>query len=48
LNEDISDIKSKKENVSGVLKMYVDRFNADDVEHHTNAIPNSKALDSLS
>ena len=32
---------------SGVLRMYVDRFNADDVEHHTNAIPNSKAFDFL-
>jgi hypothetical protein len=48
LNEDISDIKSKEENVSGVLKMYVDRFNADDEEHHSNAIPSSKVLDFLS
>ena len=48
LNEDSSDIKSKEENVSDVLKMYVDRFNADDVEHHSNAIPSSKALDFLS
>ena len=48
LNEDSSGIKSKEENVSGVLKMYVDRFNADDDEHHSNAIPSSKALDFLS
>ena len=31
----------------GLLKAYVDRFNADDWENHTNAIPNAKAYDFL-
>ena len=26
-----------------IVKMYVERFAADDVEHHTNAVPNAKA-----
>ena len=43
LQSDVSPVSPAEE----LLKTYVDRFNADDWENHTNAIPNAAAYDFL-